>query len=277
MTSPAQLKYLDAIGIPVWVSRDLVIEESIQKIHEPSVVVGLTTENNAAIESSKSADQNNHSAQSILQSLDDTSTRINKPAKGPEDKSKIIHKDKLPVADTKIIPNPNTQQNLLTQTSEHYVYASGSKSADWMIIGHSAEIISGIGQQPFTGEGGILLDNMLRAVGLNQPRSDAYLVNVLDLSQTSKTNKNAQKTLTQNLLALVSEVNPKIVLFVGQRAAQNLLDITDPLIIMRSKIHKLNDNIPCVVTYYPDYLLQKPTDKRKAWDDLKLAMSQLTD
>ena len=33
MTSPAQLKYLDAMGIPVWVSRDSVVcEENIEKV-----------------------------------------------------------------------------------------------------------------------------------------------------------------------------------------------------------------------------------------------------
>ena len=58
----------------------------------------------------------------------------------------------------------------------------------------------------------------------------------------------------------------------------NLLNNKEPLIIMRSKLHQLTaDNLPCVVTYYPEYLLQKPTDKRKAWDDLKLAMSALED
>ena len=46
---------------------------------------------------------------------------------------------------------------------------------------------------------------------------------------------------------------------------------------MRSKVHTLiNKDIPCVVTYYPSYLLQKPIDKRKAWNDLKLAMSLLS-
>ncbi|MFP4683593.1 MAG: uracil-DNA glycosylase, partial [Ectothiorhodospira sp.] len=29
--------------------------------------------------------------------------------------------------------------------------------------------------------------------------------------------------------------------------------------------------IPLVVTYHPAYLLRKPQDKRKAWDDLCLA------
>ncbi len=31
MTSPSQLQYLNAMGIPVWVSRELVIDEALSK------------------------------------------------------------------------------------------------------------------------------------------------------------------------------------------------------------------------------------------------------
>ncbi len=154
---------------------------------------------------------------------------------------------------------------------------SGSETADWMVIGHSPEPFNGIGQEPFAGEAGELLNNMLRAVGIEQPRTQAYLLNVVDINQSINTDVETQQKLKQDLLAVIDKVKPKIVLFVGQIAPQNLLNSSDPLIIMRSKVYKISDaNIPCVVTYYPSYLLQKPTDKRKAWDDLKLAMSQLT-
>ena len=149
-----------------------------------------------------------------------------------------------------------------------------------MIIGHSPEPFNGIGQEPFANDAGILLDNMLRAVGIEQPRRQAYLVNVFDINKSVESTTELQDKLNQELLAVIDKVQPKIILFVGQIAAQNLLDISDPLIIMRSKVHnisvsKSDNKIPCIVTYYPNYLLQKPTDKRKAWDDLKLAMNQL--
>ena len=287
MTSPAQLKYLDAMGIPVWVSRDLIIEESI--LLEPVSVTSRGEVSTGKQPSALSGVQSNHSAQSILDSLEASSVRpsVETTTQNQNKETKILLDDvvtdsvsRAKLTDDFTASSAPTEiqlnQNLLFQSSQHYVYASGSKTAQWMVIGHSPEPFNGIGQEPFAGEAGELLNNMLRAVGIEQPRTQAYLLNVVDGTQSIDTNEAVQQKLNQDLLSVISEVKPKILLFVGQIAAQNLLDSSDPLIIMRSKVHKLKgSDIPCVVTYYPSYLLQKPADKRKAWDDLKLAMSQL--
>jgi DNA polymerase len=37
-------------------------------------------------------------------------------------------------------------------------------------------------------------------------------------------------------------------------------------------VHRYGDaGIPLVVTYHPAYLLRSPLEKRKSWDDLRLA------
>ena len=41
---------------------------------------------------------------------------------------------------------------------------------------------------------------------------------------------------------------------------------------MRQQVHSFGvAQVPLVVTYHPAYLLRTPTDKRKAWEDLKFA------
>ena len=35
------------------------------------------------------------------------------------------------------------------------------------------------------------------------------------------------------------------------------------------------DGVPVIVTYHPAYLLRSPGEKRKSWDDLKLALGVL--
>ncbi len=83
--------------------------------------------------------------------------------------------------------------------------------------------------------------------------------------------------LNQLLVNKIKEINPRIILVVGQIAAQNLLNTKEPLARLRTKTHHLPaTDIPLVVTYYPSYLLSKPKDKRKAWGDLQLAMQLLT-
>ena len=61
-------------------------------------------------------------------------------------------------------------------------------------------------------------------------------------------------------------------LAVGRIAAQNLLATDSPLGRLRGKIHYFGEfNTPLIVTYHPAYLLRTPSDKRKAWEDLKFA------
>jgi len=279
MTSPAQLKYLDAMGVPVWVSRDLIIEDNNTLELTPVALNPLIMD---SLPSENSDNKTNSSARNILDSLDASYAKKRMRTKSEKTKmsldeavSKSVNSAKL--TEDSVSPTL-VSENLLFKSSQHYVYASGSETADWMVIGHSPEPFNGIGQEPFAGEAGELLNNMLRAVGIDQPRTDAYLLNVIDINQSANKDEEIQLKLKQDLLIIVEKVKPKIILFMGQIAPQNLLNSSDPLIIMRSKIHTISDsNFPCVVTYYPSYLLQKPTDKRKAWDDLKLAMSQLTD
>ncbi|HET7922662.1 MAG TPA: hypothetical protein VFM15_07915, partial [Gammaproteobacteria bacterium] len=44
-----------------------------------------------------------------------------------------------------------------------------------------------------------------------------------------------------------------------------------PIGKLRGQVHDLA-GIPVVVTYHPAYLLRSPTEKRKAWEDLKFAV-----
>jgi len=63
-------------------------------------------------------------------------------------------------------------------------------------------------------------------------------------------------------------------LAVGRIAAQNLLATNVPLGRLRGQVHRFGElNTPLVVTYHPAYLLRTPADKRKAWEDLKFALS----
>ena len=65
-----------------------------------------------------------------------------------------------------------------------------------------------------------------------------------------------------------------LILAVGRIAAQNLLATDLPLGRLRGQVHAFGPlNSPLIVTYHPAYLLRTPTDKRKAWEDLKFARS----
>lgn len=299
MTSPAQLKYLDAIGIPVWVSRDLVSDQKAIELESDNVrsseVQNVTSQTsstnpNEVSNNYNKTSVNNNPAQNILNSL-------NSPPDSPKfdiesgqaivTLEKELHQSvdgaKIPTQLPSKISNVSQSSvsgslNFLYQTSQHYIFAKGNENADWLVIGHSPEPFTGIGGEPFAGEPGVLLNNMLMAVDLENPYQESYIVNVLDVNQSAQLTDHSLTDLKQKLNSIIDKVKPKVIFLVGQIAAQTMLDCEDPLIIMRSKVHTIGEsNIPCIVSYYPSYLLLKPIDKRKAWNDLKLAKSTVVD
>jgi len=115
----------------------------------------------------------------------------------------------------------------------------------------------------------------LRAVGLENPRESAYLINTIKSSMQA-VEPDSVAELNQLLTKKILEIKPKVILVVGQLSAQNLLQSKEPLARLRAKALKHPEtDTDMVVTYYPSYLLSKPMDKRKAWEDLKLAMRLL--
>lgn len=124
---------------------------------------------------------------------------------------------------------------------------------------------------PFVGKEGALLTEMLRAVALE--RKDVFITNAVkcrppDNRVPSSIEIEACKIYLLRQYALIK---PKIILALGQVAAQALLNTHQPIAELRGKIQALNDT-PVVVVYHPAHLLRSPLDKRKAWADLQLAM-----
>jgi len=71
-------------------------------------------------------------------------------------------------------------------------------------------------------------------------------------------------------------IQPRIIVALGRVAAQNLLKTDERIGVLRGRRFYYADmEIPLVVTYHPAYLLRSPKEKRKTWQDLRLAKSIL--
>lgn len=152
------------------------------------------------------------------------------------------------------------------------VFGVGNRDARWMIVGEAPGAEEDRLGEPFVGRAGKLLDEMLRAIG--EARSSVFIANILKCRPPSNRDpKAAEAEACRGYLERqVALVRPEIVLAVGRIAAQNLLGTDSPVGRLRGKRHALGDT-PLVVTYHPAYLLRSPSQKRKAWDDLRLARS----
>ncbi len=278
MTSPAQLQYLNAMGIPVWVSRELVIDDVLINDEAPAKATVQNTQPSNAVELNQSAAAVTNALDHILQDLEQhQEPKAKENPTANHSPSETIKKITESLAAESGVTQPLQRDipNVLAKTTDYTVYAQGSTNAEWMVIGQNPVFIEHEQGQPYAAEEGILLENMIRAVGVLNPRKDAYLVNILQNSYDNSTDvKTAKAELNTILQECIKRISPKIIVIVGQLAAQNVLHSEEPLARLRHKPFTLAEmNIPVVVTYYPSYLLSKPSDKRKAWEDLKLAVS----
>lgn len=159
----------------------------------------------------------------------------------------------------------------LHRTRTRTVFGVGNRSASWLVIGEAPGEQEDLKGEPFVGRAGQLLNEMLRAVGLS--REAVYIANVLKCRPPQNRDPEPDEAAACEafLKRQVALIKPKIILAVGRVAAQNLLKTATPIGKLRGMVHRYAE-IPLVVTYHPAYLLRSPLDKRKAWDDLQLAM-----
>jgi uracil-DNA glycosylase len=159
----------------------------------------------------------------------------------------------------------------LCQTRTQTVFGTGNKQADWMLIGEAPGQTEDEQGKPFVGKAGQLLTEMLRAVGLI--RDEVFITNILKCRPPNNRDPKLEEaaSCSEYLRRQQTLIKPKIILAVGRIAAQTLLKTDAPLSKLRGKVHDL-DGTPLVVVYHPAYLLRSLLEKRKAWQDLQLAV-----
>jgi DNA polymerase len=160
------------------------------------------------------------------------------------------------------------------------VFGVGHRAAHWMLVGEAPGAEEDARGEPFVGQAGRLLDNMLASAGLSRggatPEATVYIANVLKCRPPG--NRNPESGEVQQcepfLKRQIELVNPRIVLVMGRFATQSLLGTDASIASLRGKVHRIEvagRGVPVVVTYHPAYLLRNLADKAKSWADLCLA------
>ncbi len=163
----------------------------------------------------------------------------------------------------------------LHATRTQGVVGVGNPRAEWMVIGEAPGAEEDRRGEPFVGRAGQLLDAMLRAIGLSREQN-VYIANVLKSRPPGNRDPRPEEVAAclPYLRRQIELIRPRLLIAVGRIAAQNLLGTQESLSRLRGRVHSFGElNTPLVVTYHPAYLLRKPADKRKAWEDLKFALS----
>ena len=232
-----QQQYLKEMGIDVWVDRDTVVSDVIE---ERAV------------------------------------SNISEQAK-PESTTKPVQVFPKELATLKEVVSV-CKKCELHQTRTQTVFGVGNTNADWLIIGEAPGADEDKQGEPFVGRAGQLLNSMLLAMGLQ--REQVFIANILKCRPPDNRDPKPDEVVAceSYLRQQIELIKPKIILAVGRIAAQNLLKVDTPIGKMRGNCYQYPDSeLPVMVTYHPAYLLRSPREKRKVWEDLKLAMKLYKD
>ena len=155
------------------------------------------------------------------------------------------------------------------------VFGSGDQQADWLFIGEAPGDAEDAQDEPFVGEAGSLLDNMLMAIKLRRGEN-VYIANVIKCRPSENRHPHVDEIALclPYLKRQIALIQPKLIVLLGKTAATALLGSDTTLGSLRGTLHDYQ-GIPVVVTYHPAYLLRKPTEKARAWEDLCLAVATL--
>jgi DNA polymerase len=162
----------------------------------------------------------------------------------------------------------------LHQGRTHTVFGVGERRADWLVIGEAPGRDEDLQGEPFVGRAGQLLNAMLLAAGLR--REQVYIANILKCRPPDNRDPRPEEVVCCEpyLRRQIELIQPRVILAVGRISAQNLLKSELPIGKLRGKVHRYADTgIALIATYHPAYLLRSPLEKRKAWQDLQLAMA----
>ena len=160
----------------------------------------------------------------------------------------------------------------LKATATQAVFARGNPQADVMIVGEAPGREEDREGAPFIGQAGHLLDRMLAAIGLDE--TTAYITNVVFWRPPG--NRKPTDAEIETCLPFAQRhielARPKLVVLAGGIAAQSLLHSKNGIMALRGRWHDytLGDGtvIPALPMYHPAFLLRRPQEKAKSWQDL---------
>ncbi|CAB3906992.1 hypothetical protein LMG26858_04532 [Achromobacter anxifer] len=160
------------------------------------------------------------------------------------------------------------------------VFGHGGQPTRWLVVGEAPGEQEDRQGQPFVGRSGQLLDAMLSSVDMSRER-DVFITNVIKCRPPGNRNPKPEEiaACSPYLMRQIALLKPERILVLGRFAAQTLLGTDATIGSLRGRIHQLKTDegleIPVVVSYHPAYLLRSPSEKARAWQDLRLAVAQL--
>ncbi|HVO62027.1 MAG TPA: uracil-DNA glycosylase [Terriglobales bacterium] len=160
------------------------------------------------------------------------------------------------------------------QGRKQIVFGVGNPRAELMFIGEAPGADEDEQGEPFVGRAGQLLNNMIKAMGLE--RRQVYIANIIKCRPPGNRTPERDEcgTCSPFLMRQIAVIKPKVIVALGAVAAKTLLAINSSMAALRGRWYDFRGT-KLAVTYHPAFLLRDPRQKKETWKDLQMVMKEL--
>ncbi|MDE6736157.1 MAG: uracil-DNA glycosylase [Treponemataceae bacterium] len=164
---------------------------------------------------------------------------------------------------------------VLARTRTNVVPGTGVTNPLVAVIGEGPGYEEDKRGEPFVGPAGQLLDKMLASIGLSRTEN-CFIANIVKCRPpNNRVPLPEEAAACESFLhAQLFALRPKMILCAGSTAAKNLLKTKNGVTRLRGQFYDWN-GIPVAVTFHPSALLRDASQKRFAWEDLKMMRARL--
>lgn len=153
------------------------------------------------------------------------------------------------------------------------IWAGGAPGAPLMIVCGAPDSDDEREGAILAGAGGRLFDAMMRAIGLT--RDSLYIAPLVPWRPPGNRPPSPAELAVCLPFARrhIALARPRLLLCLGERAAQPLLGSSEPISRLRGRWHTYegeHETVKLLATFSIQYLLSQPLQKRRAWADLQM-------
>ena len=163
----------------------------------------------------------------------------------------------------------NCTKCVLHETRGNVVLGVGNRTAEVMFVGEAPGEQEDIKGEPFVGRAGMLLDDMLKIIGLDR-RVNIYIANIVKCRPPKNRDPLSieREACIDWLRVQYLLIKPKIVVCLGRIAACELIDRDFKISQDHGKWYD-KDGIKFMALYHPAALLRDPRRRPETFKDLK--------
>ena len=157
----------------------------------------------------------------------------------------------------------------LYETRTNIVFGVGNRSAEVLFVGEGPGESEDLKGEPFVGRAGLLLDDMLKIIGLDRTKN-IYIANIVKCRPPKNRDplNSERESCLHWLRAQYSLIKPKIVVCLGRIAAMELISGDFKITRDHGKWFD-KDGVKFMALYHPAALLRDPHRRPDTFVDLK--------